>query len=323
MAVPVIVEIGVNHVGNADYANEYITKLIEAKVYAATFQVHSPFTTSTDEKECETIKKRLLPDEFYKEAIARLKTAGIQVGIASTDYQSIAHFASMGIDFFKTLGADITCQPIFEAIAETGLPVYISTAYATKGEIEAALSYFSNRNVVTLIYTDGIAGALGSTNLRTIDYFREAFAIRAGYGKHSVGDDMLIASLAFKPSVIFIYVKGDRQLAHPDDNHAVPWHQVSKLLSRISVVEQALARQGQETLLTFDQPEKAMRQRRRLIAWTAIKAGEAFSRKNLAAVRPSGEVSASEFDRLLGRKARKSYKKGDSITPEELNRNKT
>ena len=318
MTIPVIVEIGVNHAGDASYATEYIDKLIDQKVYAVTFQVHNPQTTTSDEGEREILKRRQLSDEFYAEAIARLKASGIKAGIAITDYQSVTRFAAMGVDFFKTLGADITCLPLFEKLAETKLPICVSTAYATKEEINAALALLPDKKLVTLIYTDGIHGALGSTHLRTIEYFQKEFTLPTAYGKHSVGDDVLIASLAFQPQAVFIYVKGDRPVAHPDDAHAVHWNDLPALLSRIAVIEQALSREATDSLLNFDVPEKAKRQRRRLIASEAIAAGEKFSRHNVAATRPAGQLSAGKFEALLGRLAHRAYAKGETIEAAEL-----
>jgi N-acetylneuraminate synthase len=318
MPIPMIVEIGVNHVGDSAYAAEYLDRLIEHKVYAVTFQVHSPQTTTSDPAEAETLKRRQLEDEFYLHAVARLKGSGIKIGFAITDYQSVSRFAAMGADFFKTLGADITCLPLFEKLAETKLPVFISTAYASREEIETALALLPDKSLVTLIYTDGIAGALGSTHLRTMEYFQKTFALPVAYGKHSVGEDVLIASLAFNPQAIFIYVKGDRQVAHPDDGHAVNWNEIPYLISRIAVIEQALKRSATDDVMECSVPEKAKRQRRRLIASESIAVGEKFSRHNVAATRPAGELSAGMFEILLGRTASRAYQKGESIKPSEL-----
>lgn len=319
MTIPIFAEIGVNHLGDCQYAKDYVAKLTQAKVSAVTFQIHCPENTTDDSQERRIIQSRLLPDDFYQDTIPALRRAGILVGIASTDYQRIPLFSEIGVDFFKTLGADITCQPIFEAIAKTRLPIYISTAWATMEEIAFAIELCPNKELARLIYTDGIAGALGNTRLKNIEYFKERFGLPVAYGKHSIGNDMLFVALSLKPAVVFLYVKGDKLVQHPDDAHAVPLSDVPALLRRIEVLEQALnAQPGDHRLSEALVPEKAQRQRRRLVASLAIKKGELFSRENVAAIRPYGELSAGYFGRLMGLVAKQSYDKGDTISPMEI-----
>ena len=70
----IICEIGLNHMGNVKYANEYINKIIKSKPDGILFHIR--------EKSYYKIHpKLLLPDKFYATAISKIKKNNIKFGI--------------------------------------------------------------------------------------------------------------------------------------------------------------------------------------------------------------------------------------------------
>jgi sialic acid synthase SpsE len=54
-----------------------------------------------------------------------------------------------------------------------------------------------------------------------------------GYSHHSKNTEALFLCLAYKPSVIMFYVKGDKSKSHPDEIHAIKLSKVNDLLKKI------------------------------------------------------------------------------------------
>ncbi len=62
----IICEIGLNHMGDIKYANEYIDKIIKSKADGILFHIR-------EKSFYETNPKLLLPDKFYINAINQIK----------------------------------------------------------------------------------------------------------------------------------------------------------------------------------------------------------------------------------------------------------
>lgn len=229
---PIICEIGLNHMGDEAYADEYLAALAAARADAVEFQVR--------EQEYYAKQKPgespLLSDDYYRGAAERMKSAGIEFGIALSDKDKISFFEEIGTDFYKVLSKDITNAELVDALLETGKAIYASTGTSSEEEIAAFLSRTGKPQQLSLIHTQ-LSYEDADTNLRAIGRLQEKFTIPVAFGSHSTDVNALYASLGFSPSALFIYVKGGRVIKHKDEAHAVPLSDVPQVIAEIRRLE--------------------------------------------------------------------------------------
>ena len=97
----IIAELGFNHLGNLDIANQYVDALIECDVDAITFQVR-------ETKHREANLSLYLNDDSYKNLFLKNKNSGKKLGVALADTDYVSFFENLDVDFYKVIRNDIS-----------------------------------------------------------------------------------------------------------------------------------------------------------------------------------------------------------------------
>jgi N-acetylneuraminate synthase len=232
----IVTEIGMNHMGDATYADAYLDALIKARPDGITFQVREKAYYAKQEPGTSPY----LAAESYRSAAKRMHDAGIQFGVGLCDIDEVPFFAEVGTDFYKILSKDIGNTGLISAVAASGKPVHVSTGMSDEDEIAAFLHTtgdFSSQ--ISLIHTQ-LSYEDADTNLRAIARLRERFGVPVGFGSHSTDTNVLYAALGFDPAAMFFYVKGERPIQHKDEDHAVTLSKTPDLIHEVRRLETML-----------------------------------------------------------------------------------
>jgi sialic acid synthase SpsE len=232
----IVTEIGMNHMGDAAYADAYLKALIEARPDGVTFQVREKAYYARQKPG----ESPYLPPGLYRSASMRLREHGILLGAALCDIADVPFFAEIGTDFYKILSKDINNRQLISAVSAAGKPVYLSTGMSDEEEIASCLeSIHDFSSQLSLIHTQ-LSYDDADTNLRAIARLQERFHIPVAFGSHSTDANVLYAALSFDPSAIFFYVKGDRPIQHKDEDHAVALAKTASLIHELRRLEAML-----------------------------------------------------------------------------------
>jgi len=232
----IVTEIGMNHMGDAAYADAYVKDLIKARPDGITLQVREKAYYAKQKPGTSPH----LAAECYRSAAKRIQEAGIQFGVGLCDIDEVPFFAEIGTDFYKILSKDIGNAELISAIAASGKPVHVSSGMSDEDEIAAFLQTtgeFSSQ--ISLIHTQ-LSYDDADTNLRAIARLRDRFNVPVGFGSHSTDTNVLYAAVGFDPAAIFFYVKGERPIQHKDEDHAVMLSKTSDLIDEIRRLETML-----------------------------------------------------------------------------------
>jgi len=226
--VKIIAEIGFNHLGKFDIANEYLDILLETDVDCITFQIR--------EKEHQ-LKG---PHKYFSEKqlsslFSRIKASEKQVGVAIADIDYIPFLEMSKVDFYKVIRNDITNRPLLDQLRETGKPVYVSTGMASEEEIENFTSYFKGN--FKLVHTQ-LSYSIEDCNLKSIHKMKD-YDLEVAYGHHCSDRLSIFMALCYEPSDIFLYIKGNKDMEYPDDKHAIEVGAMKSLITTIRQLEKA------------------------------------------------------------------------------------
>jgi len=230
----IICEVGMNHMGDTAYADQYIEELIKTHPDGVTFQVRERNWYKKGKIEASL----RLSDDYYRAAAKRLQEKGIQFGIGLCDAKDLAFFEEIGTNFYKILSKDINNIKLVAAVLATGKFVYVSTGMSDEEEIRSFLAEFGTPipSNLSLIHTQ-LSYEDVDTNLRAISRMQKHFDVPVAFGSHSTDINTLYASLGFSPSALFFYVKGGRPIKHRDEAHAIPLSQCPAVITEIRRLE--------------------------------------------------------------------------------------
>ena len=224
----IIAELGFNHLGNLDIANQYVDSLIQCDVDAITFQVRE-----TEHREANL--SLYLNDDSYKNLFLKIKNSGKKLGVALADTDYVSFFENLDIDFYKVIRNDISNKKLINLLMMTGKQIFVSTGMSSKKDIENFISFIDQstkkRNQFKLVHTQ-LSNALEDCNLKSIEKMKE-YGLDVAYGHHCGDVTAIFMALCFNPSDLLFYVKGSPDFQYTEDSHAIQIDQIQDLIKKI------------------------------------------------------------------------------------------
>lgn len=237
----------------------------------------------------------------------------IGVGFMSSpfDLESVDLLVEAGVDVLKLASGEITHRQLLERVAETGLPVFLSTGASTHDELRRALNWLHPAEVTvmacTLAYPTGDVDA----NLARIETLRKACFNSVGYSDHTLRVDTALAAAAMGATVLEKHCTLDADGGVPDDLMAL----TPDRLKTYVVYAQLGARMRGDGILSPSYAELAARAgaRRSLHAARNLSAGEVFRADDFVCLRPAGLFAPADVDVLVGKTAAVDIPAGKQI----------
>jgi len=326
----VVAEAGGNHNGKIDLAKELARKAAESGADAIKFQTYVAGKLATKtapkywvdgkpkESQYEVFSKldRLTEDEWRELAAFCRK---IKITFLSTpfDLESADLLEELGVPAYKIASADITCIPLIKHAAEKGKPLMLSTGTSTIDEVREAVDVIKsagNDQIILLHCTLSYPTAFKDANLRMMLTLQKEFPdAPVGLSDHTTGIIVPIAAVALGAKVIEKHYTTDKSLPDsPDHPLSVDPRELKIMIEQIRIVEEAL---GTAVKKPIEAEKEALKfARRSIVANVRIPKGTVITKDMITFKRPGTGISPKFFDRVVGKKARKTIEEDEVIT---------
>ena len=229
----IICEIGLNHMGDAKYTNQYINKILHSNADGLIFHLREKSFYQHNFG-----SKFLLSDDFYYKISKKLKNK-IKFGMAVVDPDSIDFCEKIGVDFYKIFGDDIGNVKLINKIKETNKKTFVSTGTAGLLEIKKFIKCIGNdKQNFVLVHTQ-LSYDPNASNLKAISSLKQ-FGLPVAYGNHASNIKVIYLALAYEPSDILFYVKGDKVKKHVDEPQAVRLNELSSFVTDIHLLPKSI-----------------------------------------------------------------------------------
>ena len=300
-------------------------------------------STAADETQFAMLKRLELPPESHHALVERCRERKIDFLSTPFDIESLRFLIDeLRLTTIKIPSGEITNGPLLLEAARSHIQILLSTGMCSLEEVEAALGVLAFgftepaagptqhafrsalatdaglravREGVTLLHcTSEYPAPLADANLRAMETMGAAFGAPVGFSDHTQGIATDIAAAALGATVIEKHFTLDRSLPGPDHGASLEPGQLAEMVAAIRDVEKALG-DG----VKAPRPSEAGNLdvvRKSLVALRPIRAGEAFTAKNLGAKRPGNGVSPMEYWDLLGRSAARDLQEDETIQPD-------
>ena len=327
--VLIIAEAGVNHNGDINLAKKLIEQAAKAGADVVKFQTfkanscvsvsakkakYQLETTAKEESQLEMIKKLELSYESHFELMKHCKKHGIAFLSTPFDLESVEFLRGLDLPYFKIPSGEITNLPYLKAVAKCKKKVLLSTGMANLGEIEAALEILrknGTRNITLLHCNTEYPTPFEDVNLNALKTLKEAFKLEVGYSDHTEGIVASLGAVALGAVVIEKHFTLDKTMEGPDHRASLEFEELKALCKDIRELEKALG-SGIKKASKSEAKNKIIA-RKSLVAKREIQKGEKFSIENLTTKRPGSGISAMRYEKYLGKRALKTYKKDELI----------
>jgi N-acetylneuraminate synthase/N,N'-diacetyllegionaminate synthase len=174
MAAVISAELGINHNGNPEIAEDMIVAARKSGAGAVKVQSYREEDIPADNPEPQAlIACQIWP---YLERLSNCAHENnLLFGVTASSIAGVYEAVSVGADFLKNASEAILRLDLIEAMLETGLPTWVSTGMASVAEIDAVLS-LPGDNLKLMVCTSMYPCPDGQVNLDRLGWGFKGFS---------------------------------------------------------------------------------------------------------------------------------------------------
>ncbi|MBS2100775.1 N-acetylneuraminate synthase family protein [Carboxylicivirga linearis] len=217
-------------------------------------------------------------------------------------------------DRLKVASRDVTNLPLLEALAETKIPIIISTGMAGKRELDDAIEVVTkyHNNLSILHCVSEYPTKYSNVNLKTIDFLKrnyKEFAI--GYSDHTIGIATPIAAVAKGAKLIEKHITLDRQMKGTDQAGSLAVDGINRMVRDIRNLEMSI---GVEDIIVPDSVNSAKKKLERSLATIRdMNEGDIIKEEDLHLLSPGDGIKWVDRSLLIGKRLKKGIRKDEII----------
>ena len=340
----VIGEIGQNHNGSVDIAKliiDVVARPVEDQL----------FNEKLLGMDAVKLTKRDLKEELSKEQMIRPYDSPHSFGETYGEHREFLelndeeHFEvykyakSKGLDFVETLCAkgclsllklftpdklkvasrDLTNLPLLSALAETKIPMILSTGMSGVEELNEALETITHyHNDVSILHcVSQYPTRYENVNLNTLDYLMKNYSEYViGYSDHTIGIATPLAAVAKGAKIIEKHISLDRQMKGTDQAGSLAVDGISRMMRDIRNLEKSF---GKEELFIDPSVDLAREKLERSLASVRrIEEGQIITEDDLHLLSPGDGFKWRDRDQVIGKKALRSFDADEIIYSKDV-----
>lgn len=340
----IIGEIGQNHNGSVDIA-KLIVDLVCRPIKEDVFGL------DLDPIDAVKLTKRDLTEELSVSQMNRIYDSPHSFGrtygehraaleLSDDDHYEVYKYAkSKGLDFVETLCArgclsllklftpdylkvasrDLTNLLLLESLAETKIPIILSTGMAGKKELDEALEIITryHSNISILHCVSQYPTEPDNLNLRTITYLKKHYGqYKIGFSDHTIGISAPPIAVGMGAEIIEKHITIDRHMKGTDQKGSLGPDGVYRMVRDIRMCEHWLGKEDLYIEKSVDSSRKKLE--RSIASLHDMKAGDVIHQEDLHMLSPGDGFKWTQLDEIVGRQLLNDIPANEIIYPKDL-----
>lgn len=205
-------------------------------------------------------------------------------------------------DRLKVASRDLTNLPLLEAMAETKIPMILSTGMTGQKELDMALNIITKHHseISILHCVSEYPTHPANVNLNTITFLKENYGkYTIGYSDHTIGISVPVAAVAMGAKIIEKHVTIDRSMKGTDQSGSLGPDGVLRMIRDIRLLEMEM---GIKDIFISDSVTTSKIKLERSIATKrSIKRGEIIKSEDIHLLSPGDGFKWSEKEMVIGK----------------------
>ena len=255
-----------------------------------------------------------LNDEEHYEVYKYAKSKGLDFVETLCAPSCVSMFKYFEPDRLKVASRDLTNLPLLEVLAETKIPIILSTGMAGKKELDVALDVITKQhsNISILHCVSQYPTRPENVNLNTISYLSKNYSeYTVGYSDHTIGISVPVAATAMGAKIIEKHITLDRRMKGTDQAGSLGPDGLVRMVRDIRLMEMSL---GNEEIFIEEGVKAAKDKLERSIATNKnLEAGDIITENDIHLLSPGDGVKWINKGLLVGKKVKETLPKNEII----------
>ncbi|SDS38938.1 sialic acid synthase [Polaribacter sp. KT25b] len=217
-------------------------------------------------------------------------------------------------DRLKVASRDLTNLPLLSALAETKIPIIVSTGMSGVKELDLALQTINkyHNNISILHCVSEYPTRYENVNLKTITYLKKQYPqYSIGYSDHTIGISTPIAAVAMGAEIIEKHITLDRNLKGTDQKGSLAIEGIYRMVRDIRNLDASM---GEEKMEIVNSVESARNKLERSIATNKnLKKGSIITEEDIHLLSPGNGVKWVDKNHVLGKELISDIQKDEII----------
>ncbi len=323
--VLVVAEVGNNHEGDFDTAQELVRQASKAGAHAVKFQTFKAelYVSASDEARFRQLKSFELSYEQFERLAELAHSLGLIFISTPFDLESAAFLAGVA-DALKIASGDNTFYPLIHEAAMSTKPLVISSGISALAELKNAVNAVESvrgpraePGLAILHCLSSYPALPGDVNLRSIPYLQEHLPYPIGYSDHTIGIDSALLAVALGARIVEKHFTLELVSSSFRDHalSATP-SQMRELVERVEGAQIMLG-SFDKTVQPSEEPNRVAL-RRSLVTRRDLEEGHELRASDVTWVRPGGGIAPGREQEFLGRCLTRSIRSGEQIREADL-----
>lgn len=321
-----VAEIGNNHEGCFEVAQDLVVKAAECGADAVKFQVFRTeyLVSARDPARFARLKSFELGIEKFRELAALARSRGLCFIATPFDLQSAGALTNL-VDAFKIASGDNNFFALLNAVLQTQKPLIISTGLSDWGQLERLVQFFREKmsdaefraNCALLHCVSGYPCPADELNLSIIPRLCNEFGCVVGFSDHSRGIKASLLAAALGARIIEKHFTLNKHYSDFRDHElSADPPEMAELVRGLEEMDRMLG-QPSKTIQPSER-NNLQAARRSIVANAAFPQGHQLAVSDLTWIRPADGLPPGEENRVLGRSLKHPVCFGDLILPDDV-----
>ncbi|KAB2850391.1 MAG: shikimate dehydrogenase [Ignavibacterium sp.] len=245
-----------------------------------------------------------LTDEQHYEVYLHAKSKGLEFVETLCAIGTLSVLKLFTPNYLKVASRDLTNIPLLQAMAETKIPIILSTGMGGRKELDDALNTIAkvHSKISILHCVSEYPTKPEHVNLRTISYLLKNYGqYTIGFSDHTVGISAPVAAVAMGAKIIEKHITIDRKMKGTDQAGSLGPEGVNRMIRDIRITELSL---GIEDIFIDESviPSKTKLERS-IATLRKISKGEHINERDIHLLSPGDGFKWADKDQVIGKKA--------------------
>ncbi|WP_440929841.1 N-acetylneuraminate synthase family protein [Candidatus Pelagibacter sp.] len=339
----IIAEIGINHNGQYELAEQLIIESAKAGANAVKFQKRDANSImikeninpnpigylskkvddiSTDQPDYGSwsypdIRLELTENDYKKlQKVAR--NEGVDFFASPWDEKSLNFLIELKVPLIKIASVEIKNYQFLEKLSKSDIPLILSTGTADEKEVDTAFKLLkkNSNNIILLQCTSAYPSKFEEIDLNVINTFKKQYNCIVGFSGHEPGINVGVSAVALGAKVIEKHVTLNKNMNGTDHLASIDMTELSNLVKGIRQIEKALGNNIKQKYESEDVLVSILG--KSLATKKSMSAGDILKKEDLIAKGPSTGISSQKFYEVIGKKLLKDKKADQILMPDEI-----
>lgn len=255
-----------------------------------------------------------LSDKEHHEVYLHAKSKGLEFVETLCAIGCLSMLKLFTPDKLKVASRDLTNLPLLSALAETKIPMIISTGMAGKKELDDALnviaSYHSDVSILHCV--SQYPTEPKNVNLNTIPYLIENYSDHViGYSDHTIGISAPVAAVAMGAKIIEKHITLDRNMKGTDQAGSLGPDGVRRMVRDIRLLDNSIG--TKEMFIVSDTASAKKKLERSIASIKDLKKGHVITENDIHLLSPGDGFKWIEKDKVIGKKLLSDLSKNEIV----------